>query len=286
TPCPILDSEDRVTAFLAGQPRGQNWKGVVEEAASRIEETRGKVSFTKKQVEHGRGDFPAISAGFAHGGGRQKPGNVCQSSAAVLVIITTLLAATCFQRISGFANTAFQLCAPNVFEYYLQTVNELTKWNPALYRPFLSSAWATCTVNFGPVTVSQPHRDSANLAFGWCAITALGQFDPDRGGHLILWDLGLMIRFPPGSTILIPSALVTHSNTPIQKGETRYSFVQYSAAGLFRWVYNNFMTDEDFRRKASETELAQREEDRKKRWLNGVQMFSKWSEIVTGVNGG
>ncbi|KAJ7624191.1 hypothetical protein B0H17DRAFT_1151319 [Mycena rosella] len=54
-------------------------------------------------------------------------------------------------------------------------------------------------------------------AWGWCSITALGDFDPNKGGHLILWDLRLAIRFPPGSTILIPSALLHHSNVAIQQ---------------------------------------------------------------------
>lgn len=38
-----------------------------------------------------------------------------------------------------------------------------------------------------------PHLDSANLAFGWCAITTFGIFNPDWGGHLILWDLRVYI---------------------------------------------------------------------------------------------
>ncbi|THU84434.1 hypothetical protein K435DRAFT_624512, partial [Dendrothele bispora CBS 962.96] len=235
-----------VAAFLAGQPRDESWGALVEEAVLKVEEAHGKISFTEKQLHHGRGDFPALSMGLAHSGGRRKPGNVYHSSTAVLTIITTLLVPHCFQRIAGFANGAFQTCAPAVFQYYCTIsidsikVGALLDWNPALHRSFPKSVWAACTVNFGPATVSRPHRDSANLAFGWCAITAFGWFDPDKGGHLILRDLGLMVRFPPGSTILIPSALITHSNTPIQKGETRYSFVQYSAAGLFHWVYNRF----------------------------------------------
>jgi hypothetical protein len=64
------------------------------------------------------------------------------------------------------------------------------------------------TFNFGPQTVTFDHRDSGNLAFGWCAITAFGNFDPTCGGHLVLWDMKLVIEFPPGSTILIPSAMM------------------------------------------------------------------------------
>ncbi|KAJ7622473.1 hypothetical protein FB45DRAFT_927801 [Roridomyces roridus] len=50
-------------------------------------------------------------------------------------------------------------------------------------------------------------RDFGNMAAGLCPITALGRFNPDRGGHLILWELKLIIRFPPASTILVPSSI-------------------------------------------------------------------------------
>jgi hypothetical protein len=135
------------------------------------------------------------------------------------------------------------------------------------------------TVNFGPRTVSLPHRDFANLSWGWCSISALGNFDPQKGGHLVLWDLGLVIEFPSGSTIIIPSAMVRHSNTPINDGETRYSVAQYSASGLFRWVENGFMKDSDWFAKASEEEKLLHEEKRKTRWQNGLAMLSHCDEL-------
>jgi hypothetical protein len=134
--------------------------------------------------------------------------------------------------------------------------------------PFAAWTWNFCTA------VCRPHIDFGNLAWGWCAITALGHFDPDRGGHLILWDLKLIIRFPPGSTILLPSAIISHSNTPIQRGETRSSFVQYSAGGLFRWVDNQFMRKNDFAAQASDAEKLAQAERAKTRWQDGIGMFS------------
>ncbi|KAF9010891.1 hypothetical protein BDZ89DRAFT_964339, partial [Hymenopellis radicata] len=66
-----------------------------------------------------------------------------------------------------------------------------------------------------------------NLAWAWCAVPALGDFDPVFGGHLILWDLSLVIRFPPGATILLPSALLTHSNVAVREGEEHDSVVHF-----------------------------------------------------------
>ncbi|KAI0041140.1 hypothetical protein FA95DRAFT_1478318, partial [Auriscalpium vulgare] len=79
---------------------------------------------------------------------------------------------------------------------------------------------------------------------GWCAVTALGSYDHRCGGHLILWELGLVIEFPPGCTILLPSALITHGNTPIQENETRYSLTQYMAGALVRWHKYGFRTED------------------------------------------
>ena len=92
------------------------------------------------------------------------------------------------------------------------------------------------------------HTDTGNKANGLCAITALGQFDPKRGGHLVLGQLGLVIEFPPGSTILIPSATVLHGNTPIAENETRMSVTQYAAGGLFRWVRYGFQSERNLRK--------------------------------------
>jgi hypothetical protein len=172
----------------------------------------------------------------------------------------------------------FQCFAANTFGLYNENLNNLFASNPRLTRWF-HGVFAGVSFNLGPCTVTWPHTDCHNLAFGWCAITALGNFDPDRGGHMILWDLGLVIRFPPGSTILIPSALLTHSNVPIQPGEERYSIIQYSSSGLFRWVYNGFQPDKDFMATATPEMKKKREEDRKARWGNGLQMFSIWDDL-------
>ncbi|KAN0113573.1 hypothetical protein V8E52_007637, partial [Russula decolorans] len=54
--------------------------------------------------------------------------------------------------------------------------------------------------NLGQQTTSFPHLDEKNLAQSWCSKTLLGDFSPNLGGHLVLWDFGLVIRFPAGST--------------------------------------------------------------------------------------
>ncbi|KAJ7436524.1 hypothetical protein B0H11DRAFT_1751339 [Mycena galericulata] len=98
--------------------------------------------------------------------------------------------------------------------------------NSHLLRPF-PGPWTSATFEFGQETVSTPTWCD-KICWWWLAITALGNYDPDRGGQLILWDLGRVLRFPPGTTILFPPIL-RYSVAKIQDGETRYSITRYAA---------------------------------------------------------
>ncbi|KAJ7309166.1 hypothetical protein DFH08DRAFT_719429, partial [Mycena albidolilacea] len=273
---PILDSHRRVIALLGGTPRDQaGWKAATDGAAALLEERVARIRLSDERLHHRRAQdsFPAIARGLLHGGGQIEPGELC-NNVSNTQLTDELLADPCFQRLAGFANLLFATWAPILFAFYQAQMALLAGWNLALRWNFVGSVFAACTFNFGPRAICAPHLDFANLSWGWCAITALGDFDPDLGGHLILWDLRLVIRFPPGSTILLPSAIIRHSNVPIQAHERRSSFVQYTAAGLFRWVRNGFMTDEDFDLSASKEEQAKRGAEHGRRWEEGMKMFS------------
>ena len=169
-----------------------------------------------------------------------------------------------------------QLFAPELHKFYGETLDALCEKDPSLKRNFQNNVFACATCNLGPQSIAHVHTDHLNFGPGWCAITAFGDYDPTKGGHLILWDLKIAIEFPPGSTIFIPSAILRHSNVPLAgKDETRYALIQYSAGGLFRWVECGHQTLKDF--KASGLKLAQ---TAKERWERGVGLFSKWSELL------
>ena len=131
--------------------------------------------------------------------------------------------------------------APNLSTFCRAALTRLEEDNPALWRPFPNSAFGTITFNFGPSVCTVPHKDYKNLSWGWCAVTSFGNYDSKKGGHLILWDLKIAVEFPPHSTILIPSAIIEHSNTAIQPGERRQTITQYNSAGIFRWIAYGFL---------------------------------------------
>ena len=121
--------------------------------------------------------------------------------------------------------------------------------------------------------VTFEHSDFGNKANGVCPIWCGGDFNFRKGGHLILRQLKLAIQFPPGSLAIIPSATLKHGNTSIADDETRVSFTQYTAGGLFRWVQYGFRTWKMLEQKneaQAKAELAARDT----RWMHALTAFS------------
>jgi hypothetical protein len=123
----------------------------------------------------------------------------------------------------------------------------------------------------GPKTECYPHRDRENFAPSQCSVGSLGDYGTGKGGHLAFWDLGLVVRFPPGSVFPLPPALVWHSNTPVAPHKHRYSFAQYTSGGLFRWAWNGFELGPE---KLAESDGVQR-----KQWMDGAALFSRLPEL-------
>ena len=174
------------------------------------------------------------------------------------------------------SSEAFQTFYPEMHQSYQANREALLMNNPSLKFPLKNSIFAAITINFGPSTVTYIHRDYKNRAAGICAVRACGNFDDEKGGHIILWDLGLIIRFPAGSTIFLPSALIRHSNTTIRATETRYSITQYSSGHLFRYVDNGCCSDEVALLAADRWESTLRELIQENRWDDMLKQFHIW----------
>ncbi|KAJ7266114.1 hypothetical protein C8J57DRAFT_1511056 [Mycena rebaudengoi] len=225
-----------------------------------LELAAAQASLSEQRLYHRRGHFGSLTDGQTHGTGRVQPGTFV-NGAINAAILATLVGTFAFFRIAGFTTGIFANWAPDVFEFYLVQMRLFYGRNPHLRRPFINSIFSACTFNLGPRTCALGHRDFANLVFGWCAITALGKFDWKKGGHLILWDCKLILEFPPGTTILIPSAAIFHSNIPIGLHEKRYSFTQYTAGALFRWITHGFQSEQEYRDSLSPEELEREKEE-------------------------
>lgn len=168
---------------------------------------------------------------------------------------------------------------PQIYHYYVDRLGKLHAEYPTLRRNFSSSVFEATTYNLGPRTACFRHRDFGNLPFGMCAVTTLGDFDYTKGGHLVLWEAHLIIEFPPSTTILLPSALISHSNVPVASNESRSSFTQYSAGSLFRWVDNHFQCAADNKAKLKGKARANYLAEEKARWKFGLGLLSRLDEL-------
>ncbi|KAI0039910.1 hypothetical protein FA95DRAFT_1503572 [Auriscalpium vulgare] len=276
----VVDREQRVIAFMLGAPAGDpTWKDVGPSANSAMEEAEKECQFPPSNPKNGRGNYPVLSTGFSWGGGPPKPSNIPNNNKTHQRVLSRLVLHRSFGRISGHTNAGVSTGAPRMYRHLDEVLGDIRKNDPSLRKPFSNSVFPVATFNFGPSATTVPHRDSRNVPYGWCAVTALGNFDYKRGGHLILWDLKILIEFPPGSTILLPSSVVTHSNTCIQPGETRRSFTQHCAGSLVRWWMHGFRTEAAMQ--SEDPMLAEKVRSAAGgRWKEALNYFSKWPALA------
>ena len=238
----------------------------------------------------------------------QLPGNL-RLSKVNLAVLTAIFSHFFIQRLVGIASGmlhnpicramliaiagAFCAWAPKLHQYYIERMRILFQHHPDLIPnlwppgfPNEPPLWAGATLNDGPQTVCYRHHDYSNLTWGWCCILCFGKFDFKRGGHFIFWDMKVAIEFPPGSIILMPSAILEHSNATLypEPGCFHYSLTLYTAGGLFRWVENGCRTAAAFE-KADPVAKAKVDDAGKHRFATGLGMFSTLEELTGQVYG-
>ncbi|KAJ7726037.1 hypothetical protein DFH07DRAFT_970648 [Mycena maculata] len=276
TPRPLLDKNGRIIAVLAGRPNDAKYLESVNSAFRTIRDTGAAATFPASMQHHRRGLFAAMNVGLFYGKGQKFPCWLNNKGYAALA--DGLLGDCHIQRLACFADVAFALWAPRLYRYYRDN-DAGPQRRMSFRRPFVGSIFACAAFNFGPNVWTFRHRNVLNLAFGWCAVNALGEFDATTGGHLVLEDLKLVVEFPHGALILLPSATVAHSNVPVQPGEERVSFTQFTPGGIFRFVDNGGQTvDELAERNPSEYDRIMA--CKAARWEEGLSLLSTLDELL------
>ncbi|KAI0038963.1 hypothetical protein FA95DRAFT_1612970 [Auriscalpium vulgare] len=281
----ILDLEERVIAVLLGRPEdgedrplNECWKATAGRVATLFETSRkyGEKhdAFPDKLVHHRRGNFTAVSFGMSYGGGQKVPG-MLRHTKARQAVVDRFQRSKDLARFAGHGSRGLSAFFPQPYQHMREGLHDLCQEYPDLKLPFKTSVYPTVTANLGPDTTTLDHNDCTNFPSLACAITPFGNFDADKGGQLYFWDLGLRVRFPAGSTILLSSAGLRHGNLPIQPGEKRYSFTQYCPGGLLRWVRHGMRPAGD---------LSPEERDRLdgaggEGWERQLERLSKYSNL-------
>ncbi|KAI0703089.1 hypothetical protein C8Q76DRAFT_697500 [Earliella scabrosa] len=271
---PVVTPEGLIPVIAAGRPTCERYDRDVNTMSQICEEIRGAYAFNPNAKANRRGEYRSVSIGVSFGGGQTVVKNLSHAPQN-MDVVDAILSHEAVHRIANFGSHCMKMYAPRMFCRYGLTLDVLLQQDSRLRRNFHGNHFACMTLNLGPNTVTSRHTDHLNVPWGWCAITAFGTYDYKQGGHLILWDLGIAFEFPPGATILIPSAILAHSNAAIQPGETRYSLTQYTAGGLFRWVECGLQSQKSF--DAAGMQASQTPEER---WKEGLKTWSTWNELL------
>ncbi|KAF9031152.1 hypothetical protein BJ165DRAFT_1535483 [Panaeolus papilionaceus] len=264
---PIVDSKGRILAVISPPPPGDYGDSMVK-AAESMEKSIETVAHDSGPQRRGA-SFTAVNVGLTYGPGATKPSRPPTPPVAI-----RLMEDADIQRLAAYQDATFALWHPKAYSYYKTNLDKLYTHHPELGEPnFSRSILPKVAFNLGRNVWTFKHVDSQNCPFGWCCVTSLGSFDYTQGGHLILWELGIFLEFPAGYCICIPSALITHSNIPVNQEEKRMSFTQYCPGEIFRYIENGFMTDTALLKKDSSAYL--RAQDlRQNRVKEGYDKFS------------
>ncbi|KAK7023266.1 hypothetical protein R3P38DRAFT_3195291 [Favolaschia claudopus] len=278
TPRPLVDSCGRIFAVLAGQPVLNGYGLAVSRAYNLMKSLGSASQFPAAMRKHRRGLFAAVNVGLTMGKGQPEPTWLDGGDYSALA--EQLIQNEDIQRMASFASYAFALWAPRLHDHYVKNNAKLRTHCPDLRRLFPNSVFSCAAFNFARNVWTFKHRDVCNIPYGWCAIQSMGNFDATKGGHLILWDLKMVVEFPAGALILVPSATIAHSNIPVQDGDERVSFTQFTAGGLFRFTDNNGRTDKKFAEEDPEGYEAALEQ-RANRWVKGLELYSTVDEMFS-----
>ncbi|RXW14744.1 hypothetical protein EST38_g11112 [Candolleomyces aberdarensis] len=245
----VEENSDRVMVVMAGQPNDPSYRECHLRVAHKVLTAGEAAEFTAEELEHKRAsNSAALNTGIFHGVGTSGPVNLSNGRHAQL--LEGLVKDPDICRMASFAD--------DVYEELEAKLDRLYENDPSLRPPFDCCVLPCAAFNFGPQVCCKGHRDHSNLPHSWCAITALGDFDSEKGGHLVVEELGIFIQFPAGATVLIPSALLTHGNTPVGSGETQ----------------------DNLRKKVGKKEFQERMKLKETRWQEGLAKICTLTQLV------
>ncbi|RDB18126.1 hypothetical protein Hypma_000431 [Hypsizygus marmoreus] len=193
TPHALTDKEGRIITYFAGVPKGDtSWPAVTSGADKFMGDMRlrghEQSAFTAEQLTGRRGDFVALACGVSHGGGQTLPGNLVHKKAERREILDLLLEtgyrANCRIPVIYVALVQYQFVAHQHLPTVLQGIRGIQDESRCPLCPrqnttcqLFEQHFSATTFNLGPITITLEHTDHGNVAYGLCALTALGDYD-------------------------------------------------------------------------------------------------------------
>ncbi|KAG8915275.1 hypothetical protein FRC00_005985 [Tulasnella sp. 408] len=242
----------------------------------------------KSSIGEPRGPHTWTHWGYSFGGGEQHPKSK-RSTKRQRRAWAEFIKDPAYLNAIKLVKDSWETWAPNVLADYDDCHNAALAFDPLLDCVYpedsdLDLPFASLTANLGPQTICEIHKDIKNKAPGGvCAVQALGPYDSQLGGHLVLHELHVIVEMRPGGIIFFPSAIISHETIPISAHEKRYSLVWYSAGGLFRWRDAGSRSMKKWARDCPSDHNVHQQLG-PQRWIDGWKNFSTPSSLVESVS--
>ncbi|KAJ7665345.1 hypothetical protein DFH06DRAFT_1323740 [Mycena polygramma] len=278
---PVYAADGSLVLLLGGRPRNRRWYRDVTEPAT-VDCDIALLSLRQSAEEKAANIPPTLTAGVGNTfNERATPppayGLVLQS-----LVFFQLFSTLAMKRLVGYGNRLLEYYCTAAFLALQAQKDDFLTYNPDAIYPSDSSVFSAATFEFGG-----PHRQTTTQglpnryhASSWGILTALGKYCHSRGGHIILWDLGLVVSFPPGTTILLPPSIIRYSFVKVREGEHRYALLQWAGAGIFRWFENGRRSDLEFAVRATREEHDTRESRRREAHGAALDSFPVEGELA------
>ncbi|KAJ7159132.1 hypothetical protein C8R43DRAFT_1124764 [Mycena crocata] len=279
---PIADARNRCVGVLVDAPNEKrDWNHIMREATKAIRHVATKVDLDALPT-HAHQNLPfSLRVGIDYYGFSPltvRPRDIAHESVN-LIELACLCGKSAFNNIAEWQNglsvsnvRSTPTCACSHVKY------QLLDHDRSLRDVFPGSAFHAAEWFLGNAE-SPPRLDHLEMLWSLRGLTVLGKYNPRWGGQLILWEEKKVIKSPPGSTFLFPAAFTRYSFTQVRASEYQYAFSQYSQAGPFRYVDNDFQSDQAFEDSAWRGTWEAHDRRREARRTIALGMYSTLSEI-------
>ncbi|KAK7017444.1 hypothetical protein R3P38DRAFT_3202002 [Favolaschia claudopus] len=261
----VVASENKAVVVLAGVGITGDWDEEVMDPLTVA--CAGEAAALRRR----NGDYPVLFTGVGHYFNEDKPARYPGSRALDVLAMSTLFTSVPMKRLISFTNSLLEAYCPTAFSVLEDQKAQLLAYAPDAVYPCETSVFSAITLELGgPHHILSPfgphgHYDPAT----WCIITSIGVYDCRVGGHIILWDIGWVLVFPPGASILLPPGLVRYSFVEVAPHEYRHE--------------NGERKDEEFAAEATRAEYTEREVKRRASHLSALESFEPMEELPLGL---
>ncbi|KAF7294446.1 hypothetical protein MKEN_01437100 [Mycena kentingensis (nom. inval.)] len=238
----VLDRRDVVTAAVVQAPSGDGgaWRHVNLEIAQLLDTLRQDAAFRFGRPLRWGMDYQApgwrVDPYPKRVGAPVGPPKVPRYNLANNGVL---------RKIIAFQNDVVEQFFPELHSA-LAVRMELLKTKNGYRGAYSNSVFSTCEVRYLDPRESEEMLERKEWQVPFAdpfVVTVVGNWDPRRGGHLMLHDDGTMMPLRPGATFVVPAGTKRYGFVPVGEGEHQYMVCQFFHGSVLRWMEKGGMSD-------------------------------------------